>query len=106
MNLAPLWIKGENPHLCIPSGKRGEITERGEGVRQQQRELLENAAAAGNEQQQELDKEEVEHTWVVHEVISTYPLAPSASGYTVSVWICYVKRFQRRALRLLEWSRR
>jgi hypothetical protein len=34
MNLAPLWIKGENPHLCIPSGKRGEITERGEGVRQ------------------------------------------------------------------------
>ena len=33
MNLAPLWIKGENPHLCIPSGKRGEITERGEGVR-------------------------------------------------------------------------
>ena len=56
MNLAPLWIKGANPHLCIPSGKRGEITERGEGVRQQQRELLENAAAAGNEQQQELDK--------------------------------------------------
>ena len=33
MNLAPLWIKGENPHLCIPSGKRGEITERGEAVR-------------------------------------------------------------------------